>query len=75
MINKDIELAFSALADSLGVQLKRQGVKCKNISKYQKLVNGILTLKIHGYVSESQCHKICQRIFNDIMKNSEIEGA
>lgn len=67
-----VGIHFGAFSDCLEKQLKEQGLVDKKCERHQQDVDAIVTLCIHGVVTESQAEKIRQKIVNQIAKSVEV---
>lgn len=70
------EIHFGALAGTVKEQLKEQGLKFENESRvqiYERSLDGIRMLFIHGMMTDSEYRKITKRFFNKISKEKMIQ--
>ena len=68
---KTLEIHFGALAGKIEKQLEKQGLKLEEESRieiYERSLDGIRMLFIHGMMTETEYDKITKRFFNKISK-------
>ncbi len=72
MNKNEIKLYFGLLADSIDIQLKKQGFKDKKCKRHQSEINSLILLKAHGIITDKQADSIENKIFKEIVKNIEV---
>ena len=66
--NKEFKLHIGALAPKLSEQLEKQGFMLDKVDYYEKIIDARTYLYLGGFISESTCEKITQKIFKEISK-------
>lgn len=72
MNKNEIKLHFGLLADSIDIQLKKQGFKDKKCERHQVEINSLILLEAHDLVTDKQAASIKNKIFKEIVKNIEV---
>lgn len=68
-----LTVEFGCLSDPLEEQLKKQGYVDKKIEKHELINDAIIRLFLHGYLTDSQCRKMRDKLFKDIKKTLEVK--
>ena len=68
--NKQIEMNYAMYADSIYMQLKKQGLKFRkyDFEKLEKERRSLYTLRFADYFSDSIYNKMLEKLHNRVMK-------
>lgn len=67
-MGKEFELHIGALAPELSEQLEKQGFVLDEVDYYEKIIEARTYLYLGGFIPESTCKKVTQKIFKEIAK-------
>jgi hypothetical protein len=74
---KTFSLHTGAIADSIKSQVKKQGLAFKDesiASRFQKIADSIIMLRVHGYLPHSQTRKMEQKLCKEIGKSLTLDN-
>lgn len=74
-MQKQFQISFAPLSDSLNAQITLQGFKCedKKLERFEKLRNSINMLYFNNYMTETEKDKKFKKLFDEMKRVIKID--